>query len=464
MKADVVIAGAGIGGLTAARSAQELGARVLVLEKAPASGGSAAMSGGGLWCAADPEAWRSVQPGGDPALGGALIDHFREGVEWLRRQGVGMEVRVEAMPYRFPRVVYTLQPDARAAMETLAARITEGGGTILTRTRLRDLRLDQRGRIQGVLAQGLESLQEIAAPAVVLATGGFQGSAELRARYFGRWSDRMLVRANAFSTGEGLEAALRAGAATAGPFGRFYGHLVPAPPWRFDLAWVTRVTFYSSERAVFVNLRGERFADEALGDEVTAQDAIHQPEALAFLIFDERLRAADLAASASPGPVIDRVQNIRDGGGEVLEAPRLEDLAAEMASRWGVACAPLNVTLAAYNGAARGGSAASLPVPRTRNLEPLEAPPFYAVRMLPGITITYGGARVDASAQVLDTAGEPIGGLYAAGADAGGIDTLGYTGGLALGLAFGRIAGSGAAAYVAEERSRGYEETGDPPT
>ena len=78
---DVVVAGSGIGGLTAARTALELGAAVIVLEKAPESGGSAALSGGSAWTAANVDAWLSVQPGGDPLMGKALIENYLDGVE-----------------------------------------------------------------------------------------------------------------------------------------------------------------------------------------------------------------------------------------------------------------------------------------------------------------------------------------------------------------------------------------------
>ena len=95
------------------------------------------------------------------------------------------------------------------------------------------------------------------------------------------------------------------------------------------------------------------------------------------------------------------------------------------------------------------------PTPATKPCSPSRAPaictrssqpPFYAIRFLPGITVTYGGVRIDAFSQVLDSTGRPLGGLYAAGADAGGIYTRGYTGGLSMALAFGRIAGREAAA------------------
>ena len=442
IEADVVVAGGGMGGLTAACSAQAAGARTVLLEKAPRIGGSAAASGGTIWCATDLEGWLSVQPGGDPALGRALIASFFEGIPWLRRQGVDLAEQSLDTPYRFRRVIYACQPDAATAMTALAGRFTAGGGTLIVGAGLRDLLLDDQGAVSGVRALGRAGFATVTTRAVVLATGGFQGSPELRARYLGRWADQMVLRANAFSTGDGFQAALRAGAATAGPFSRFYGHMVPAPPAAVGLHNFAAVKPDFSEYAVFVNLRGERFDDEFLGDEVTVHAAAQQEQALVFLLYDEAIRAT------YAGPRADRLQHIRDAGGEILQAPSLAALAQEMAARWGVARDRLLATLEEYNAAARAGDGAALPIPKSGGLLPIETPPFYALRCLPGITFTYGGARVNEQAQVLDTSRQPIPGLYAAGADVGGIYTRGYTGGLVLGLAFGRIAGRAAAASV----------------
>ena len=74
-----------------------------------------------------------------------------------------------------------------------------------------------------------------------------------------------------------------------------------------------------------------------------------------------------------------------------------------------------------------------LGIPRARDLHQLSQPPFYAIRFLPGITCTYGGVRINSHTQVLDSTGRPLGGLFAAGADAGGVYTRGYTGGLSMG-------------------------------
>ena len=200
---------------------------------------------------------------------------------------------------------------------------------------------------------------------------------------------------------------------------------------------------------MFVNLHGQRFDDEFLGDEVTVHAVVHQPEAMSFIVFDERVRKLRATGMGeSPGAVDRRMENIRNAGGEILEAPDLESLADQMFRRWGVVKAPLINTLKEHNAAAAANDLSMLSVPRSGGLQPLDSPPFRAIRCLPGATFTYGGARANERAQILDLAGQPIPGLFAAGADVGGLYTRGYTGGLCVGIAYGRIAGREAAALV----------------
>ena len=454
LQADVVVAGSGIGGLTAARTALAEGASVLVIEKAPETGGSAAVSGGSAWTAATVEAWLSVQPGGDRAMGQALVANYLDGVAWFELLGLRVEERPDATPYKFARYVHDFLPDARTFMDDLAASVEAAGGTILTNTGLRSIRIGRDGGVAGVEARGGGRTAEISAGAVVLATGGFQASPDLRARYFGRWAHHVIVRGNAYSTGDGFLAALEAGAGTAGPFGRFYGHMIPAPPAETGVHNFASVKPDFSPYSVFVNLHGQRFDDEFLGDEVTVHAVVHQPEALCFIIFDERVRKLRATGMGeSPGAVDRRMENIRNAGGEISwRLPDLEALAAEMARRWGVTPGPLMATLA---GAQRGGRRG-----RPDDVERADGaagcsrwtrPPFRAIRCLPGATFTYGGARANERAQILDLAGQPIPGLFAAGADVGGLYTRGYTGGLCVGVAYGRIAGREAAALIRRE-------------
>src|SRR5207248_9243962 len=89
-----------------------------------------------------------------------------------------------------------------------------------------------------------------------------------------------------------------------------------------------------------------------------------------------------------------------------------------------------------------------LRIPRRGSPFGLIEPPFYALAVRATITFTMGGADADTQMRVLNREGNPIAGLFAAGADAGGTYQGGYMGGLVLGLVQGRIAGAAAAAFA----------------
>jgi tricarballylate dehydrogenase len=77
----------------------------------------------------------------------------------------------------------------------------------------------------------------------------------------------------------------------------------------------------------------------------------------------------------------------------------------------------------------------------------LDTPPYEAYAVTCGITFSFGGLRINTDAQVINTDGEPIPGLYAAGELVGGIFYFNYPGGSGLtnGAVFGKIAGASAA-------------------
>ncbi len=88
-----------------------------------------------------------------------------------------------------------------------------------------------------------------------------------------------------------------------------------------------------------------------------------------------------------------------------------------------------------------------LELPKSNWAQRLDAPPFAAYPVTGGITFSFGGVRIDARAQVMDTSWTPIGGLYACGEMVGGIFHTNYPGGTGLmsGAVFGRLAGASAA-------------------
>ena len=99
-----------------------------------------------------------------------------------------------------------------------------------------------------------------------------------------------------------------------------------------------------------------------------------------------------------------------------------------------------------------GGVPGPLPVPKSNWANRIDEAPFEAYAVTCAITFTFGGLRIDTNAQVLDTDGAPMPGLYAAGELVGGLFYINYPGGTGLmsGAVFGRIAGTSAGSAAAE--------------
>ncbi len=446
---DVVVCGAGMAGLCAAASAVEAGARTLVIEKGPRPGGSMRMSGGGIWTAPNMDVMREFVPGGDRVRQARLVTDILPNIEWLNSIGV-------------PRGT-TIKSDRQIGQEIDTAGMTDGlvqfieshGGEVATSTALEGLVRSDDGPVRGVIVRETDGRRStIEAGAVVLATGGFQGNHELLARWVSRWADRLLRRANPNSVGDGLLAALAIGARTSPSLSTFYGHTMPAPPADPDPSRWTAVTQYNSQDTILVNEQGERFFDESrsMADELAPAEIVQQPHARAFLLIDARIYGDEPVAGRSPTPAQPNFDNAVAAGAPHVVADTIEALADGMAA-WGVSRRGLLATIAEFNEAVASGRGAELRIPRTRSQIGLVKPPLHALAVRPGITYTYGGIDVDTEQRVLDRAGQPIPGLWAAGADAGGTFQGGYMGGLVLGTVQGPIAGRAAAAAARAGRS-----------
>jgi succinate dehydrogenase/fumarate reductase flavoprotein subunit len=434
VKADLLVAGGGIAGLAAAARAAELGLEVVVAEKGDEVGGSAALSAGIAWTAPDLETARRVAPDGDPALLRALVEGFDTAVERVRDAGVAVSERwTGQMGFGVAHHV-----DVAALLERWRAML---GDALLTRTAVRELLVDGHGAVRGArlaresvardaavaggarprFAPGAAPLDvgalDVTARAVLLATGGFQGDRALVGRLIGSGAERMPVRSNPGSVGDGLRLGRAAGASLSHSLSGFYGHLIPDRLDRFDAADYLPLTQYHSNRSILVNVHGRRFTDESRGDEVSNQLVLREPEARAVLICDERVRREHAVGPPYPhGQVVDRFAAAAQAGGRLVHAESIAELAARVAE-WGVDGAELRHTLA--------------------DADSLREPPFHALAVAPCITFTFGGLRVDADGRVFGPDGAWIRNLYAAGADAGGLQGPGYVGGLALGLVFG---------------------------
>lgn len=472
---DVIVVGGGIAGLSAAISATEAGARVALLDRATEqeSGGNTRYT----------EAYMRMQSVDEPAEGLAdtLVDDFMghpdpgitadaarpwdkrspllrshqvvdldyvetfaenagPTLRWLEGHGVAFA----QLPTLFLTVSTTrLAPvgGGLALVETLGKRARELGVDFHFETTARALVTGDDGRVSGVRATAVDGSPATFAGQVVLASGGYEGNAEMMARYHGdkALTCRPVARGGNYNKGEGIEMALAAGAATAGNFSLF--HAEPVDPRSGDPEAAIMAFTYG----ILVNERGERFVDEARGPidawyERTTRDIQAQPRGMAWMVLD----AAGMA-----------VPNIKTAI-RTEEAPVTADTIAALAERLGVDPGALGATVAAYNEACPEGEwdptrpdglATEGVTPAKSNwAKPIATGPFRAWPIMAANVFTFGGLKTDASARVVDRDGRVITGLYAAG-EMTGLYYSNYTGSTSVlrGATFGKIAGARAA-------------------
>jgi fumarate reductase flavoprotein subunit len=434
----VITVGGGLAGLVTALRAIELGAQVTLLEKGDRLGGSFIYSSGYIWSYKDLQTFRREASGGDVTLQRLILERLEPGLEWLEELGVHALTRETGNPLTFG-----AKFDPAQTVAALADRIVASGGRVLPGAALDGLVQDREGRITGVRSHSEHERRTEGADAVILASGGFAGNPELVGRYIIRGPGRMRLRAHTWSTGDGLLAALEAGALASAGLDEFYGRNLPAPPADISPEEFVEVSQLYGRYAVAINRNGERYADEAADWSETAlvKATARQPGLHAWYVLD----AAGLRGRVRDRPVKEMVEAARRVGGTVLGAENMEGLAEGLAER-GVPKANVLRTLNEYNTAVGDRRGGELSPPRSDPAALLQIPPFVAVEVAPAITHTIGGLAVDEGCRVLRWADRrPLPGLYAAGVEVGGVSAGGYTSGLAAALVFGRAAAESAA-------------------
>lgn len=317
------------------------------------------------------------------------------------------------------------------------------GAEILYETEGVRLTTNEEGRIDGVMVRHRDGMcTRLAAPAVVIACGGFEGNKEMLTRYLGaRACDLPLIAPTlGNNTGDGLRMALEQGAATAGQFDMFHGEPIDARSNKPD------AVLYAFPYGIVVNARAARFYDEG-------KDSFDSTfEELAFEIWRHQQQKAFFIGDQTTLR-IEHVQAI------ILtdQPPVTAGTLAELAQALGLDSGALEHTVAAYNATiapgrfnahVRDGSATSGLVPPKSNWAfRIESPPYIGYPLTCAITFTFGGVRTDARARVVTPSGAAIPGLYAAG-EVTGLYYHQYPAGTSVlrAATFGRIAGMHAAA------------------
>ena len=429
MECDLLVIGGGMAGMSAAGWAAERGARVIVVEKAAALGGSAVLSGGVLWTATSPEKM-ALYGGGDAALGQVVLDTYPEALGWLRRRDVPISPRLDVLHGQ------GYQIDIWSHIRGCETLVGQHDGFVILDTDTTALIRDDDGAVIGAMTRHVDGDVEIRSNATIIATGGFQGSPELRARYIHPQARDMRLRSNLVSDGAGLRLSEAAGGEVAGRNQRFYGHLVSASRSWGDERLYVALSQYHSEHALLFNVQGERFCDETLGDHVNTYETLIQPDARALCVWDSRVHAAYATVPVvSVGVAEDKLEVAIAHGGQGRVCADLAAL-ARFADSAGFDGMRTTDTMNRFNHDARHGWENQRP-PRREDNRPIDRPPFYALVVHPAITFTFGGLTIDAGAHVLRGDGSRVPRLFAAGGDAAGAYGAGYAGGLALAMAFG---------------------------
>jgi len=494
MQADVVVVGGGGAGLAAAISARSNGADVVLLEKNSALGGTTAWSVGSISAAGTrhqqrsgivdtPEAHYRDMPLFAPPdvpdndeLRRVLTENVPESLRWLEEAGITFFGPSEEPPHSKPRM-HNILPNSRAYIYHLERKARRLGVRILTEARARCL-VTQDGRVTGVEfdSPGASGLVITATGGVILAAGDYAASEDLKRERIGE-AVAVTQATNVTSTGDGIRMGLQLGGRILNGE-RYSGGLRFVPPAR--PAWVTRlpparwlmrpagfalrhmpsallrkflmgflttvlvpsVKLFQSG-AILINSRGERFGEER---QKMVEALAYQPDAVAYIFFDgalgEQFMRWPYYISTAPGIAYAYLADYRRNRPDLFhQADSLEDLARQI----GAEPARLTATVAAYN---RGtGDVAAVSSPRGER-PVLVRPPYYALGPVRNyINFTEGGLAVSNRLEVLDGAGSPIPGLYAAGSNGqGGLLLEGH--GHHLGWAFtsGRLAGAHAAA------------------
>jgi len=467
--ADVVIIGLGVAGACAALEAHRAGAEVLVLERASGGGGTSATSegifylGGGTGvqkaCGYEDDAqelfkFLKASTSAEEDKLRAFADESAAHFDWLEAQGVPFERKAftgkavslrqgegcllttgneKVWPYRdiarpAPRghqVRRTEQNSGAVAMAALLERCADEGVTSLYDVQATALIVNPDGRVVGVrIRQGASEIDVQARRAVILATGSFNANPEMLREHVPGLSSTSNPIGIPYNDGSGM----KLGASVGGALVDMDGIIATAsiyPPAQLV-------------KGIIVNAKGERFVAEDVYHGRLASFIMEQPGQTAYLIVD---------AEIFDYPANTNAQHRLVDGWETVR---------EMEVGLGLPEHALEQTISAYNDDARRGQD-SVFHKHPDWVKPLTAAPYAAFDISFNKSnyafLTLGGLRTNAAAQVLDGAGKPLPGLYAAGACAAQLPRDGkeYASGLTLGPGsfFGRVAGRHAAAEPA---------------
>lgn len=469
LEADVLVIGAGAAGMAAALTARNAGARVVMLEKMAAHGGTSRFAEGMFAAESSLQIKKSIGLTRDQAfkthmdnthwyangrLVRAFIDKSADTIEWLQQLGVSFTEPAALYPDG-PRTWHLMDGGGHALVDTLFERIKEAGVQTYLGTAVTDLQREEgNGHYIAVGTSKKKDGLRIRAKAVIIAAGGFASNRKMMEEHtdVGAFANPVV---DLDQQGELFGLAWALGAACAGAGALMSIAAVPGESPLSQL-WAAGAQPY-----LWVNLQGERFCDETVTYRFpySGNALASQKDGISFAIFDEDTKNLMIEEGICYGlgvfvPVGTKITNLQadlERGvqqGLVFVDDTVEGLAAKM----GVDGAALQATIDLSN-ECFDKNHDRLFAKDSRYLRPVKKPRVYAIKSSFHVFTTLGGIKIDHKTQVVDERFDVVPGLYAVGNAAGGLYGESYeviTTGGSLGFAVnsGRIAGENALEYV----------------
>lgn len=454
--ADIIVIGAGGAGFAASITAANLGKKVILMEKMGILGGDTALSGGEM---AVPGNWIQQQAGdqdspellaqdmltggdniGDPALVEVIANGTYDSAMWLTYEG-GVPWEHDLLFFGGHSVERSIIPKDHTG-STMTTRLTTRAKkikniTILDNMRATDLVADASGKITGVKAESQidGSQHSFTAGAIVLTSGGFGSNIDMRVKYNPDMDSSILSTDSVGATGDGLTMASAIGANL---LDMQYIQTYPTcDPQTGALLYVDDMRLESL--AIMVNKEGDRFVEELGRRDVLSKAITQQTDGIGYMLFNQ--------AGADETDLLnihaDEYENL-ESRGLIVKGDTLD----EVCEPFGVDATELQKTVDKWNQFCKDGKDTDFNY--RGDLNPIEGGPYYLNSYKPAVHYTMGGLQIDTVAQVYNTSGAVIPGLFAAGEVAGhkmGDNRLGSCS-MADIYTFGRIAGKSAVAYL----------------
>lgn len=480
LNTDIAIVAAGPSGLTAAISAAENGAQVMVFEKMSVAGGTANMGMGPFGVESriqnelmeeltKEQAFRIMMDYNHWTVNARLVrDYFWKSgstIDWLEDMGVEFDRPTKYYPGGYA-TWHVVKPEdgsapgpraASAMIKVLFRRAQELGVQFFFNTPVKEI-INENNVIKGLKATDDKGEEyEVTAKAVILATGGFGNNNEMIRDYTGyTWGKDMFSFQIPGITGDGLRMAWAAGAGK----GRMTMERITNFAISTNEKYISYMAF-DQPRALVVNQLGERVMneEEVRNGAVFANVIDQQPGRYCWMLMDDKImkhmirHGLDYTSSVHRFNFAEMFYDELDG----MMADYPEDIFAadsieELEQKLGIEEGELVATVEEYNDCCDEGYDDILLKDR-KYLQPLVGKRFYACRVFCGAYGTLGGIRINRKLEVLTEDWKKIRGFYAVGSDVCDLynNTYQYMlAGNTMGFAVnsGRMAGEYAAEYV----------------